>query len=101
MVILEAKLNENRISIHKIRIFVVKMCKNGLRILEAKFSCGGHQTFSAGMDMCTVCDPGWVRDPPHVEVLSDPTLGGRGGPLGMGGHGGVGDVEGRIQCDEG
>ena len=49
MVILEAKLNENRISVHKIRIFVVKMCKNGLRILEAKFSCGGHQTFSAGM----------------------------------------------------
>ena len=25
------------------------MCKNGLHILEAKFSCGGHQTFSAGM----------------------------------------------------
>ena len=51
MVILEAKLNENRISVHKIRIFVVKMCKNGLRILEAKFSCGGHQTFSAGMSI--------------------------------------------------
>ena len=49
MVILEAKLHKNRISVHKILIFVVKMCKNGLRVLEAKFSCGGHQTFSAGM----------------------------------------------------
>ena len=49
MVILETKLHKNRISVHKILIFVVKMCNNGLSVLEAKFSCGGHQTFSAGM----------------------------------------------------
>ena len=51
MVILEAKLHKNRMSVHKILIFVVKMCNNGLCVLEAKFSCGGHQTFSAGMIM--------------------------------------------------
>ena len=49
MVILEAKLHKNRISVHKIHLFVVKMCNNSLCVLEAKFSCGGHQTFSGGM----------------------------------------------------
>ena len=34
MVILEAKLHKNRMSVHKILIFVVKMCNNGLCVLD-------------------------------------------------------------------
>ena len=43
-------------------IFVVKMEENGLHILEAKFSCGGHQTFSGGM----IYTPVRVVSPPPL-----------------------------------
>ena len=42
MVSIVAKIHKNKICAYKILIFVVKMVKKGLRVLEAKFSCRGH-----------------------------------------------------------